>query len=377
MSALLRLFIFLTLAAALALGALRLYFGGGEAYPRLGGDASITESGLETVVEYPEPIGNVAVSGTGRLFFTLHPEARSEGPRLFEWRSGRAEPFPPADIQAAVLETPLGLVVDRQNRLWVIDPASHGLGRPRIVAIDLATDRVVHEHVFPRRTAPRGSLLQDLQVDAAGRMVYIADTGFLRKSPALVVYDSATRASRRLLENDASTRAQPWAINTPMRAMRFFGGLVPMKPGLEGIALDPKGEWLYFGAMAHDTLYRVPTSALLNQELAETSLLQRVEPIGRKPLSNGLSADISGNVYVTDVENGAVLRMAPGGELATLVRSPRVRWADGLSFGPDGWLYVADSALPDVLLKTRGHIRGHGPYHIYRFRPGTNGVPGQ
>jgi sugar lactone lactonase YvrE len=377
MSAILRLFIFLILAGALALGALRLYFGGGDAYPRLAGDASIPESGLETVVAHPEPIGNVAVSGSGRLFFTLHPEARSEGPRLFEWRNGRAEPFPPAAIQAAVLETPLGLVVDRQNRLWVIDPARHGLGRPRIVAIDLATDRVVHEHVFPRQTAPRGSMLQDLQVDPAGRMVYIADTGFWRKSPALVVYDSATRASRRLLENDASTRAQDWVINTPMRAMRFLGGVVPMKPGLEGIALDHRGEWLYFGAMAHDTLYRVPTSALLNQELEEASLLQRIEAIGRKPLSNGLSADVSGNVYVTDVENGAVLRMAPGGELATLVRSPRVRWADGLSFGPDGWLYVSDSALPDVLLKTRGHIRGHGPYHIYRFRPGTAGVAGQ
>jgi sugar lactone lactonase YvrE len=106
-------------------------------------------------------------------------------------------------------------------------------------------------------------------------------------------------------------------------------------------------------------------------------LAERVETLGKKPLSDGLSADLAGNVYITDVEHGAVLRMAPGGQLTTIVRSPRVRWADALSFGPNGWLYLADSALPEVILRSRAHIEGHGPYHVYRLRPGTSGVPGQ
>ena len=42
-----------------------------------------------------------------------------------------------------------------------------------------------------------------------------------------------------------------------------------------------------------------------------------------------------------------------------------------LSFGPDGWSYVADSAPQEVLL------RAQGPYRIFRFRPGAEGVPGQ
>lgn len=377
MRAILKAFILATLALALAIGGLRLYFGGGEPYPDLTGQPSVTEGGLETVVSHPEPIGNVAVSATGRLFFTVHPEAHAEGPRLMEWRNGRAEPFPAEELQDGVLETPLGIVVDRQERLWVIDPAMHGLGRPRVLAIDLATNRIVHEHVFPRRVAPRGSFLQDLQVDRAGRMIYIADTGFWRKQPALVVYDTLTRRSRRVLEDHPSVHAQDWMIRTPIREMRFFGGLVPMKPGLDGVALDPAGQWLYFGSMTHDSLHRVPTSALLDEQLDGPALAERVEVVGRKPLSDGLSADLSGNVYITDVEHGAVLRMAAGGELTTVVRSPRIRWADGLSFGPDGWLYLADSALPEVLLKTRGHMREHGPYHVFRFRPGTTGVPGQ
>jgi sugar lactone lactonase YvrE len=377
MNKILKFIVILLIVAALALGGLRLYFGGGTNYGDLTTRPLVGEEGIEKVVSYPEPVGNVAVSSTGRVFFTVHPEARPEGPRVLEWRNGKAEAFPAQEIQDTLFETPLGLAIDRRDRLWVIDPANHGFGRPRIVAIDLASGLVTHEHVFPRGIAPRGSFLQDLQVDPAGRFVFIADTSIWRKSPALIVYDTATRKSRRLLESHASVQAQDWVIRTPIREMRFVGGLLPMKPGLDGIALDPTGQWLKFGAMAHDTLYRIATSALLDEQLSDTELGERVETLGRKVLSDGLSADLSGNVYITDVEHGAVLRMAPGGQLTTIVKSPRIRWADGLSFGPNGWLYLADSALPDVVLRTRAHIEGHGPYHIYRFRPGTAGAPGQ
>jgi len=377
MNNILKFIIFLLLVAALTLGGLRLYFGGGTNYGDLTTPPLVGEDGVERVLSYDEPLGNVAVSATGRIFFTVHPEARPEGPRILEWRDGKAEAFPAQEIQDALFETPLGVAIDRRDRLWVIDPANHGFGRPRIVAIDLASGLVTHEHVFPREIAPRGSFLQDLQVDPTGRFVFIADTSIWRKSPALVVYDTATRRSRRLLESHASVRAQDWMIRTPIREMRFVGGLLPMKPGLDGIALDPTGQWLTFGAMTHDTLYRIATSALLDEQLSDTELGERVEALGRKVLSDGLSADLSGNVYITDVEHGAVLRMAPGGQLTTIVKSPRIRWADGLSFGPNGWLYLADSALPDVVLRTRAHIEGSGPYHVYRFRPGTAGVPGQ
>jgi hypothetical protein len=42
-----------------------------------------------------------------------------------------------------------------------------------------------------------------------------------------------------------------------------------------------------------------------------------------------------------------------------------------LSFGPDGWLYLADSAIPDLVLKSKDYIRTQGPYYIFRFRPPT------
>ncbi|MDH4281618.1 MAG: hypothetical protein OEV36_03100, partial [Myxococcales bacterium] len=116
---------------------------------------------------------------------------------------------------------------------------------------------------------------------------------------------------------------------------------------------------------------------LLDDGLSAEALATRIEAVGRKPLNDGLSTDNDGNLLITDVEHGAVLRMTPRGELTTLMRSNRIRWADALSYGPEGWLYVADSAIPDQMLRPKAHIQANAPYYIFRFRPGIAGIPGQ
>ena len=55
------------------------------------------------------------------------------------------------------------------------------------------------------------------------------------------------------------------------------------------------------------------------------------------------------------------MRMTPEGELSTLISSRRIRWADALSYGPDGWLYLADSAIPDQVLQPKSHIAAITP----------------
>jgi hypothetical protein len=46
------------------------------------------------------------------------------------------------------------------------------------------------------------------------------------------------------------------------------------------------------------------------------------------------------------------------------------------AFCPDGWLYVADSAIPDQMMRSRDHIASQAQYFIFRFRPGFAGIPG-
>jgi len=79
---------------------------------------------------------------------------------------------------------------------------------------------------------------------------------------------------------------------------------------------------------------------------------------------------------VSDPEHSAVLALAQDRRLRTLLKDPRLRWPDGFSWGPDGWLYVTCSALQHVMFRTASHMKAHAPYQVFRFRPGTTGVPG-
>lgn len=372
-----KFFLFLLIVILALAVALRLRYGGGNPYPDISTPALLDETALEDVFAYPEPIGNVAVSHEGRLFFTVHPESRPRGNKLLEVVAGAAVPYPSGALQLALFNTVLGLVVDERNILWTIDHGNHGVDGARLLAFDLATGEVAHDHYFGPEIAPTGSFLQDLQVSPDGRTVVIADASFWRKSPALIVYDIERQSARRVLESHASVTPENYLVRNPLRDMTFLGGLVSLKGGVDGIAFDADGEWLYFAAINQSGLYRIRLEDLTDTSLPPEQLGGLVQRFSDKPLSDGLSTDIAGNVYVTDVEHSAVFIVAADRDPMTLIRSARIRWADALSFGPAGWLYLADSAIPEQVLKSRQYVMSKGPYHIFRFRPGFEGIPGR
>jgi sugar lactone lactonase YvrE len=371
-----RLVLFLLFMALAVAAYFRVTYGDGKPYAFTPPPALLPITALQSVVTYDEPIGNVAVAADGRIFFTVHPEAGPRGNKLLVANGTDIKPFPSAD-QQSLFDTVLGVRIDDQDRLWTIDSGYHGLRSARLLAFDIASGKVVHDHVFGHDIAPLGSYLQDMAVAPDGKTIYIADVSFLRRNPAIIVYDVASQSARRVLEGHSSVFPQNWVINNQVRIMRFFGGLLELKAGVDGITLDPAGEWLVYGAMNHDTLFRIRTSDLLNPKLDNADLAARLQSMGPKPLSDGLSHDMQGNIYITDVEHSAVMRKTMDGRLETVVRDSRIRWADSLSYGPAGYLYVADSAIPDVLLQSQAHIDAARPYHIFRFRPGVDGDPGQ
>ncbi|MFQ5982077.1 MAG: L-dopachrome tautomerase-related protein [Woeseiaceae bacterium] len=372
-----KFFLFLLIIAIALAATLRVRYGGGEPYTDVSTDPLIDESALEEFFAYPDPIGNVAVSHDGRVFFTVHPESRPQGNRLLEIVAGAAMPYPDGASQPTLFNTVLGLVIDRRNILWTIDHGNHGFGEARLLAFDLASGEVVLDHRFGDDIAPAGSFLQDVQVSPDGRTVVIADASIWRKTPALIVFDIQQQAARRILESHESVSPENYLIRNPLKNMSFLGGLVSLKGGVDGIAFDTSGEWLYFAAINQSGLYRVRLEDLTDTELPPEQLDNRVERFCNKPLSDGLSTDLAGNVYITDVEHSSVFLVGPDKLPQTLVRSDRIRWADALSFGPDGWLYLADSAIPEQILKTKDYIMAKGPYHIFRFQPGFEGIPGR
>ena len=369
--------ILLFLFVLLLIGTIVLWvrYGGGQAYPDLSTAPVLNSSSLEEVVTYAEPVGNVAVNRDGRIFFTVHPESRPTGNKLLEFVRGAATPFPSGAAQAELFDTVLGVVIDRYNRLWTIDHGNHGLRPARIVAIDLNTNEVLRNQKLDPEIAPAGSFLQDLQVSADGNTIVIADASFWRKSPAIIVYDVETGEARRVLESHASVSAENYMIHNQDRDMEFLGGVVVLRGGVDGIALGP--EWLYYGAISGSGLFRVRLKDLRDKSLPPGQLANRVERVSDKPLSDGLSIDVEGNVYITDIEHGSIFVVGRDKDLRTLIQSRDFRWPDALSFGPDGYLYIADSALSELILQSHEHIDAQGPYRIFRFKPGVEGVPGQ
>jgi len=370
-----KILLFVLILAMVLTAVAWLRYGGGKPYPDLSTPPLLSDSALEEVLAYPEPIGNVAVNAQGRVFFTVHPEARPRGNKLLEYVDGASVPFPDGASQLRLFDTVLGIAIDRFNRLWTIDHGNHGSRAAGLLAFDLATGELIHDHKFDEDLAPFGSFLQDLQVSADGRTVVIADASFWRKSPSIIVYDVATASARRILKSHSSVSAEDYVISNQEQKMSFGGGIVSLRGGVDGIALGD--EWLYYGALSGSALYRVRISDITNPATPNSQIKARVERVATKPLSDGMSVDLDGNVYVTGVEHNAIFQINQNGELSTLIRSGKVRWPDALSFGPDGWLYVADSALGDVILQSHEHIKSRGPYKIFRFQPGAEGTPGQ
>lgn len=370
-----KVILFLLLLSIILAIALRIRYGGGEQYPDLATNPQLPASQLEEVLTYREPIGNVAVSAAGQVFFTVHPEARPQGNHLLQLVDGASVPWPGIESQQELFETVLGIVIDRQNRLWTIDHGNHGMRPPRLLAFDLETGEVIHDRRFAEQLAPKGSFLQDLQVSPDGRTVIIADTSIWRKQPALIVYNVDTSTARRVLEGHESVSAEDYVIHNHGKAMTYAGGLVALRGGVDGIAINE--DWLYFGALSGAGLYRISMTTLIDPQTSDADLAAAVERFSDKPLSDGFSIDNAGNVYVTDVEHGAIFKVTADGQPGTLLRTQKIRWADALSFGPDGWLYVADSALRDVVLQPREHIEASGPYRIFRVQLETEGTPGQ
>jgi len=313
-------------------------------------DPKLPASALVVVADLDYPPGNIAVSKTGRIFLTLHPDG--DPPlQLAELVNGRPVPFPDAEFQHAEKGTPhfqslLSVRLDREGRLWTLDFARYARGQPRILAFDTESRQLVHQYDFPSDVAGFLSMLNDFQIDPRDGKIYIADASPIRQKPALVVYDPVARSSRRLLEGDVSVRPKDFVTQAPGRDMVLFG-FYTLHIGVDSItALSPD------------------------------QLAAKVEDFAPKTISDGLTIDNADGIFVSDPEHSAILRVGADQRLATLLKDPRLRWPDGFSWGPDGWLYVTCSSLQHVIFKSARHIREHAPYQVFRFRPGTTGVPG-
>ncbi len=239
-------------------------------------------------------------------------------------------------------------VVAADGALWVLDPASPKMAGvvdsgAKLVKMDLETDRVERIYRLDSDVAPDGSYMNDVRIDDEHRYAYVTDSGL----GALVAIDLDTGAHHRVLDEHASTNAEDLVLEIGGEPLRFTDGSAPAIHA-DGIALDEEADSLCYHVLTGYHLYRIPTDVLRDSSLEPSDRRAAVTDLGATPAPDGMMFGPDERLYMADLEHNAVVYRRPDGAIDTLVQDSDIRWADTFSFGPDGALYFTDSRLQET-----------------------------
>lgn len=248
---------------------------------------------------------------------------------------------------------------DTQNNLWVLDPASPKMAGvvadgARLHKFDLKKNKLMRTYTFDKTVAPEKSYLNDVRIDTARNRAFITDSGL----GAIIVLNLKDGTARRLLDSDKSTKAEEIDIVIDGKPWRR-GGAAP-RVHSDGLALDRSRNYLYYQALTGRNLYRIKTSALLDEKLSAEELAKVVEHVAQSGPADGIEFGDDGNLYLTAIEENAVNRLLmPAAKVERVIQDKRLAWPDSLSMGPNG-LYVTTSQI---------HLGPNppAPYLVLRF----------
>jgi DNA-binding beta-propeller fold protein YncE len=355
-------------------GIVKFKYGTGKEYPDLGAGLPTEAFALEKLIKLDYPPGNLAVADNGDVYFNYHPLAKAgrfAPATVFKWSNGIIEPFPSLEAQKDFQGT-FGMTIDKQGRIWFIEPASLDFKHTRVSAFDLKTKQRIQFFEFPEGQA---SFAEDIRVTADGNHVVLPNPGLFRfTNSSLVIYSVLDHTFHSIKSDHPCLSPEDWIMQTPYGPNRLVWGLINFAVGIDGIEISEDQKWLYLAPMTNSRLCRISMAAVLDPQLSPEAFDRSVEDIGQKPMSDGIAIDREGRVIVTDVEHGGIMAFNPTTrQLSLLGRSKDIAWPDGVVVANDGDVYFTDSSIPsyiDQLVRppTDAKLRQHRPYFIYRLK---------
>ena len=328
----------------------------------------------------------VTVSETGRIFVNFPRWGDNVRFTVGEIRDGKVVAYPNAAINKENPNDPSdglisvqSVVADGQGRVWLLDTAAPGFANPKprgakLVAIDLASNKVVKRLVFPDNVMLPSTYVNDMRFDfrnGAEGTVYLTDSS-LRGPGAIIVMDIASGRAMRRLSGVPATSVDPAFVpvveGLPVMVEGADGKPKPLGVASDGIALSADGQTLYFTPLSSRHLYAVSTALLRDASVSEQQLAAAVQDLGEKGASDGMEADADGAVYAGDYEHNSIRKRLPDGRWQTLVHDPRLLWPDTLSIGPDGYLYFIANQLHRQAAFRGGQDQRQKPYSLLRLK---------
>jgi sugar lactone lactonase YvrE len=332
----------------------------------------------------------VTVSHQGRIFINFPKWGDDVAFTVAEVLNGEAVAYPDEAINqtnpgdpAIALVSVQSVVVDPSDRLWILDTGSPRFqptkyGGPKLVCVDLSTNKVIKKILFPQDVALPTTYLNDVRFDlrrGSEGMAFITDSA--QKGPnGVIVVDLASGDSWRRLHDHPSTKAEMIRTFLPIVEGRPFLEHQPdgsvnqgASMGSDGIAISADGKRLYYCPLGSRKLYSVDTNSLADRTLDDQHVGDTVIGEGdRGGASDGLESDSAGYIYSTNYEHNAILRRLPGRNWETVIHDPRLLWPDTLSLAADGYLYVTANQLHRQARFHNGRDLRRKPYTLFRIR---------
>ncbi|MFE7842804.1 L-dopachrome tautomerase-related protein [Streptomyces sp. NPDC057474] len=326
----------------------------------------------------------VTVSRRGRVFVNF-PRWGDDVPfTVGELRGGKPVAYPDAEVNredasdlAGHFQSVQSVVLDPAGRLWILDTGSplfapSSYGGPKLVAVDLHTNRIIQKILFPPEVAPAHSYLNDVRFDlrrGPKGMAFITDSS--PQGPnGIVVVDLATGRSWRRLHAHPSVLPEknflPIIEGEPFMNRPANGEPSYFQVGSDGIAISADGKRLFYCALSSRRLHSVDVDALADPAVPDAEVAVTVVDLGPKPMADGLESDDKGRVYGGDLEHNAIWRRNPDGTIETLAQGPDLIWVDTLSIASDRHVY----AVANQVNRQAGHHQGmdlrRKPYLLVR-----------
>lgn len=330
-------------------------------------------------------VGNIAFTHSGEAVYSYHPFFE---PKIrvakYNAQTKTSEPFPnlewntPRPTDDHYLSNVLGIRNDENGVVWMLDMGNRNPITPKIVGWNTKTNKLERIYYLPETAVVKTSQPNDMLIDTKNQVIIIADEGIGNggdgSAAALIVVDMKTGHTRRLLEGTRTTLPEKKPIVVNGKVLSINGK--ELYVGCDGITADKDFEWLYYAPLNGTKMYRVKISNLLDEQLSENELDNRIETYSDKPNNGGLSIDVAGNLYLTAMETNSVAMIsAQDRSVKTLVQDERLLWADGVSYShTDGYMYVSAAQVHLGAVFNNGKNLAKPPYYIFRFKPVAKGV---
>ena len=279
--------------------------------------------------------------------------------------------------------------IDPDGIMWIIDVGRKNIydGNaslvdnscpPKIVLWDINKNMSIREYTFPNDVAGyNDNFLNDIVVDYVDKIAYISDVGGSIPG-GIVVFDLNNNASSRFesIEMKFDNSTEPGAL------FSINGYEITPNTAMDGIAITPDREYLYFCALSTFKLYRIPTDKV-RYSTNESS--NYIEYLGdRSSQMDGMTFSDKSILYYGSMSGSSInylqhepiisnyTNYAGNNEQILAQDNITLQWPDTFAWDNNGYLWFTTNRLHRYFLGNIDLTGNEGPnYRIVKVYVGA------